>query len=78
MSHLLNRVERLEGRSRPRDRAVVTAYYDARDNAALVDAWRKAKTQGAQLIVIKRFSDPATGEFNDTEPPDPRELAAAI
>lgn len=78
MSHLLNRVERLEERNQPHNRAVVTTYYDVRDNAVLVEAWRKAQTQGAQLIAIKRFSDPVTREFNGTEPPDPRELAAAI
>jgi hypothetical protein len=69
MSTLEKRVSRLETRAKPKSGVIVTSYLDSRDDERLAEAKRQAEEQGAILIVLKRFCDPATGEFKDCKVP---------
>jgi hypothetical protein len=62
-------VGKLEARAKPDGRAIVTSYLDSRDDEKLAEARRQADEHGAMLIVLKRFSDPVTGEFIDCKVP---------
>jgi hypothetical protein len=69
MSSLRNRLSKLETKAKPDGGVIVTSYLDSRDDERRAEAKRQAEEQGAILIVLKRFSDPVTGEFIDCKVP---------